>query len=304
MKASREQVRSATSEESLGAELIQELSQALLEDIDTGQLRNYRDVQGEGAPDDFTHELRPEPELPVLPPLLHDPDVPMEEAYPQEEETPQVPPLFDTDDLMEPETPVPEPMTAESTRASTEMTRDMEVDEPPVPTTVAPSTTAPSTPKTSTTPRTLTTPRRTIRVDEGPGGSVAFGPAQAQQAPRSMPYPFSQPGLAPWPSSNMYYNVLSAEKEINTVFWKYQKSNGDPVPKEINEETFELKDSHGIFDDEYKHMFISKAKESPGQVVLGNYPLNKYQLSELPGTKRSKAWWTQEPSRYSVFLTV
>ena len=102
----------------------------------------------------------------------------------------------------------------------------------------------------------------------------------------------------------MYYNVLSAEKEINTVFWKYQKSNGDPVPKEINEETFELKDSHGIFDDEYKHMFISKAKESPGQVVLGNYPLNKYQLSELPGTKRSKAWWTQEPSRYSVFLTV
>ena len=45
VKASREQVRAATSEEFLGVELVQELSSALLEDVETGQLRNYRDVQ-------------------------------------------------------------------------------------------------------------------------------------------------------------------------------------------------------------------------------------------------------------------
>ena len=267
VKASREQVRAATPEEFLGVELVQELSSALLEDVETGQLRNYRDVQAEGPPDELPQELRPEPELPVVqPPLVPDPDVPME-VVPEDPETPQLEQTFDEDDLMEPETPVPVPPSTaeESTRAPTvQDVETMEHDEPPVPTTTSP------------TPRSMTTPRRTVRVDEGIGGSASFGPMPGQRTSRSsMPYPFSQPGLAPWPTSgmgNQYYNVLSEEKEINQVFWKYQKSQDLHIPQAINEETFVLKDAYGLFDQDFKHMFISKAKESPGQVVFKRLP--------------------------------
>ena len=122
----------------------------------------------------------------------------------------------------------------------------------------------------------MTTPRRTVRVDEGIGGSASFGPMPGQRTSRSsIPYPSSQPGLAPWPTSgmgNQYYNVLSEEKEINQVFWKYQKSQDLHIPQAINEETFVLKDAYGLFDQDFKHMFISKAKESPGQVVFKRLP--------------------------------
>ena len=51
LKTSKEQVRPATSEESFGVELRQILDQGLLEDLENGRVRNYRDVQGEGPPD-------------------------------------------------------------------------------------------------------------------------------------------------------------------------------------------------------------------------------------------------------------
>ena len=52
IKASREQVRSATSEESLGAELVKVLSSELLEQLEGGQLRNFRDIREEGGPEE------------------------------------------------------------------------------------------------------------------------------------------------------------------------------------------------------------------------------------------------------------
>ena len=51
VKASREQVRAATAEEPLGAELSHVLSAELLQDIETGKIKNYRDVEGEGLPE-------------------------------------------------------------------------------------------------------------------------------------------------------------------------------------------------------------------------------------------------------------
>ena len=50
VKASREQVRRATSEESLGAEMAQMLSAGLLEDLESGRVKNYKDVTEEGVP--------------------------------------------------------------------------------------------------------------------------------------------------------------------------------------------------------------------------------------------------------------
>ena len=52
VKASREQVRPATAEEHLGAELSQELSQEMIKDIHTGKVNHYHDIEQEGGPDD------------------------------------------------------------------------------------------------------------------------------------------------------------------------------------------------------------------------------------------------------------
>ncbi|CAE7943636.1 unnamed protein product [Symbiodinium sp. KB8] len=51
LKTSKEQIRQATSEESFGVELRQILDRGLLEDLENGRVRNYRDVQGEGPPE-------------------------------------------------------------------------------------------------------------------------------------------------------------------------------------------------------------------------------------------------------------
>ncbi|CAE7779821.1 unnamed protein product, partial [Symbiodinium necroappetens] len=50
IKASREQVRQATPEEHLGAELIKVISKDMLEGLEAGTLRNFRDIEGEGIP--------------------------------------------------------------------------------------------------------------------------------------------------------------------------------------------------------------------------------------------------------------
>ena len=50
-KASRSQVRKATSEENLGAELVQHLSAQMIEGLENNSLRHYRDVIPEGDPD-------------------------------------------------------------------------------------------------------------------------------------------------------------------------------------------------------------------------------------------------------------
>ena len=49
-KASRSQVRKATSEENLGAELVHHLSAQMIKDLENNSLRHFRDVIAEGDP--------------------------------------------------------------------------------------------------------------------------------------------------------------------------------------------------------------------------------------------------------------
>ena len=103
IKASREQVRSATNEESLGAELVKVLSSELLEKLENGELRNFRDIREEGGPE-------------VVHPMEEDPDASLE--IPLEERAPQPPDA--EDERMEEEAPsTTEPPTLESRRPST-----------------------------------------------------------------------------------------------------------------------------------------------------------------------------------------
>ena len=71
VKASKEQIRHATSEESLGAELVKNLSQDMLRDLESGRLRNYKDVEDEGLPgeeEEYTPSIAPQDEaLPTIP---------------------------------------------------------------------------------------------------------------------------------------------------------------------------------------------------------------------------------------------
>ena len=50
IKSAREQVRQATTEEHLGAELIKVISQEMLESLESGKMKNFRDIEGEGLP--------------------------------------------------------------------------------------------------------------------------------------------------------------------------------------------------------------------------------------------------------------
>ena len=101
IKASKGQTRKATSEESLGAELVRHLSAQMLEDLESNAVKFYRDVEGEGAPegigngedDGYSPSLAPEEEEPfsggdsplgaepsILQPIPEEPDAPMEEV--------------------------------------------------------------------------------------------------------------------------------------------------------------------------------------------------------------------------------
>ena len=75
LKASREQTRLATSEENFGVELRKVLTQELLEDIESGRIRHYRDIQGEEPPKDNEVEEEMsiyEPSLAASEPLDND----------------------------------------------------------------------------------------------------------------------------------------------------------------------------------------------------------------------------------------
>ena len=68
LKASREQTRLATNEENFGAELRKVLTRELLEDLESGKVRHYRDIQNEEFPGDQDMEEEMtlyEPSLPA-----------------------------------------------------------------------------------------------------------------------------------------------------------------------------------------------------------------------------------------------
>ena len=52
VKAAREQVHRATSEESLGVEIMKTLTTELLEDLESGRSKSYKDIEDEGIPNE------------------------------------------------------------------------------------------------------------------------------------------------------------------------------------------------------------------------------------------------------------
>lgn len=275
IKASREQTRAATSEESLGAELVQELSKAMLQDLESGNVSHFRDIEGEGGPDDGTAaqplEGEPPPPLPEVP--AEDEDVEMQQPS-QEPETPvQVPVPFEADDLaMDVDIPVPQPPDAQPAQSEASTQAPSVAQEPETP---VPATTPTMTPRTTATPATSRRPSG-IRVDEGPGGRLTstFGPMREQRAQPTMPYPFSGPAPPAWPSpstSSNFYNILP-DDDTKKVFWKYIKSRKDSMPIPLDETTYELKDACGMVNYKDAKMYVTKAKMSPGQITFKELP--------------------------------
>ena len=264
IKASREQVRHATSEESLGAQLVQELSRAMIQDVESGNISHYRDVEDEGGPDE-----------PALPP--HQDDEPPQAFPPMDVET--------EDAEMEPETPVPPPVQFQEfdMEDPTPVPQQMETDEAEVSTqapTVAPDP-EPPVPSSANTPTATTTPavsrRTSIMVDEGEGGSMSFGPLRGtpeRERPGTMPYPFSGPSPTPWPSpnaNNTYFNIMP-ENDNKRVFWQQVRGAKTGIPKPLDNNTYELKNAVAMVNYVDKKIYITKAKLSPGQIVFTDLP--------------------------------
>ena len=179
LKTSREQVRQATTEESFGVELRQVLDQGLLEDMENGRVRNYRDVQEEGLPDE---DLLDEAEFTNYSPTEPGEDVIMQPQEEGEERGGLLP-------LEAPQAPENVP-TAEVSDVGSTMV-----------------------PTEPTTPMPLSR-RSSIRVDEGTGGEFPFGPVRENRAQGPLPYPMVAQ-LPSWPAPQQPMHYLEVKDSFH-----------------------------------------------------------------------------------------
>ena len=239
VKAAREQVRQAGSEERLGAEVRKVISSEMLEKLESGKLKHYSDVEHEGGPpqglererelgEEVLGEVRPGDSI-----TNHDGIL---DAIPEVE--------------MEAEA-ADEP----STRA-TSVLGDVVL-----------------TPSVAETPATQTpNPSRrgsVIRVDEGSGGEFNFGPLRGSETPRPMPYPFSSQ-VTPWPAPSVpsnYFEVANVydDQEEGARYW-HDRPRGRWHPQQRSNKEFSLDNSHVFYSHLDKRFYLAKKKESPGQV--------------------------------------
>ena len=250
VKASREQVRSATAEESLGVELTQILSSEMLDKLESNTLRHYQDIQNEGGP--FAEE-EPEIRSDVAEPSqslrstnsvdavnLEPETVDVEMSDPDlEEYSPSLPDL-------EPVPEVPDP---------TELPEEASTRVPSVNNSRRPSSTG------------------TLRVDEASSGVIPWGPVRQESAASSaMPYPFVQPPPA-WPTapgrSNYVEVVSDFHQEADGAKYWFNKVHGRGEPRAAaGGEKFVNKESAAFFSIHDRRFYLAKKKESPGQVTF------------------------------------
>ena len=285
VKVSREQVRRATSEENLGAELIKELSEEMVKDINHGKIKNFTDIQ---------HEGNPEPEDTVTVGLS-----PIVETDDQELEITRTP--------GEPPEPLPAPMDVEDAPDSEGGLDDllgpmdgnpMENVEMPggnddVESTRAPLSSRPlgsEAPTPSATTSVVPTPtpsrRTSIRVDEARDGMMRWGPvrtASTTSSTSAMPYPFSgSPDGTPsaWPApptSSQYCEVVDFDKprEKNVflahadggMWWRDHRLQGEGLTA-LNNDTLVNQDAEASFSYQDKCIYLTKTKMSPGQITF------------------------------------
>ena len=251
MKASKAQTRKATSEESRGAELVRHLSAAMLEDLEKDKVKLYRDIAGEGAPDEDEDSFS---YAPTTPRELPDDqlDTIMEEADADPSESQGV---------LNPEQQQDEPMAEDPGGAPGEL-----LAPPSEASTETPQPSAPPIPSRDTSRRT------SIQVDEGRGGSLSFGPIRDTTSTPAMPYPSPPQGVPSWPrpsSNNLvksHYLEVFEEPDEMSPSWVLDRSNGRYTMKSSSSSKFDAKQASAFFNTIDKCLYLTKTKTSPGQV--------------------------------------
>ena len=255
MKASREQVRAATSEESLGAELSHVLSAELLQDIETGKIKNYRDVEQEGVPDDdeeYTPSINPVPE-----------DDQALELHPHDHE--EVPPA-------EGEVPVAADMEVDTVESTAPPATEDNLEESRRPSMASEAPLVPV--------------RVPLRVDEAAGGSWRGGdrPALRDRENRllyeplrrsstsssasAMPYPSPPGGVTPWPrpeNRTFFFEVLK-QSDAQPACWRTDRKTGRTMLLTKESSRFAMDEAEGGYNSFDRCIYLTKAKTSPGQI--------------------------------------
>ena len=253
IKASREQVRSATPEEHLGAELIRVVSKEMLEGLESGSIRNYRDIESEGAPGDVpqTDEPLQKGEASSRKRPLERIDEELEEYEPSPVEEAGAP--HGVESPLESEREIPHDESVAS------MAEECSTDVPPE----LPSDSAPPSRRLSS-----------IRAEServGPVYGPAAAPSAASSTPRTMPYPFTSAAAA-WPRPNSASSYLEV-----FVVGKDGDMDGEPrkrrtvrsnryTPMASAKYKFDADASMAMFSARDKLFYVAKKKESPGQV--------------------------------------
>ena len=255
VKASREQVRAATSEESLGAELSHVLSAELLQDIETGKIKNYRDVEQEGVPDDdeeYTPSINPVPE-----------DDQALELHPHDHE--EVPPA-------EGEVPVAADMEVDTVESTAPPATEDNLEESRRPSMASEAPLVPV--------------RVPLRVDEAAGGSWRGGdrPALRDRENRllyeplrrsstsssasAMPYPSPPGGVTPWPrpeNRTFFFEVLK-QPDAQPACWRTDRKTGRTMLLTKESSRFAMDEAEGVYNSFDRCIYLTKAKTSPGQI--------------------------------------
>ena len=295
-KVAREQLRLATPEEELGAELVIELSKEMLTKLHKpGQLA-FQDITGETFPqdDDFAGDeisrvLRISEEMPVQG---------LQQPLQDEDYTPELAP---TETTMEPNaaaemTPLettPGASRVPSRRVSIQEEKDQDAPMEPVV-------------EESTEP---VPSLGTVRVDESSDGSFRFGPAPAsasRSTARALPYrtvpqtpppgyvppptyPFDGRTMSlpppPPPGPSYYMEVIDFDKDDDLAklgtrapfigaTWRYDRERGRLAlqPRVHGHGTFTGAQAEASFCPRDKCMYVSKAKSSFGQVEFSKLP--------------------------------
>ena len=201
VKASREQVRLATSEENIGVELAEILSNEMLEKLNQASVKHYKDIQEEGGPlaaeaaelqdlERSPTNQSPESAIPTTS-NLQEPDTEVEYS----------PSIADADMQVD----EPSPMTGqEADNGQTARDPVFSLEE-------GGSTRTPSVPS-SRRPSSL----GSVRVDEGSFGTMRFGPIRQSSSAENvaMPYPWTQPmpSMPTPPGRSMYLEVVITKR--------------------------------------------------------------------------------------------
>ena len=323
-KAAREQLRPATPEEELGAELVVELTREMLDKLHKKEGHNqiaYQDVTAETFPSEEDLEtsrrhLRISEQDNTADGIADDeysPSLPMErETTNDSTQHPEGEADVDMELDSDGATTTP-PQLSQPPSRRVSIRTDHNEDAPMLPPIAeghepnpiehtSPVDMAIGEPATSA-------PRTTIRVDEGPHGTMQFGPAPSnarnrytpyQEVPETppvgytpparrttMPFPFdgAQPSLPPPPGASFYIEVVDFDKDEDlkqlgskTPFigatWKFNREQGRRtlLPRVRSHGTFSSSQAEASFCSKDRCMYVSKAKSSFGQIEFSKLP--------------------------------